>query len=168
MKSVELLSEMMGDKNIIHFQKMESDGNLIEVELSVNGACTEASLQKAESDLAFKLPNEYRSFLRVFDGSRLFDYDKLDGIQLLSTDELCKFNLYARNTFEEIWDEDILIFAKYIGEDNYLGFHFDQNGNYNIIDCFFEEIPNNWKVIANSFDEFLMKFLLEQGRKYWL
>ena len=168
MISIELLSEIMGDKNIIHFQKMESEGNLIEVELSVNTACTETSLQKAESELTIKLPNEYRSFLRVYDGSRLFDYDKLDGIQLLGTDELYKFNLYVRKTFEEIWDDNVLIFAKYIGEDNYLGFNLNHIGSYNIIDCFFEEMPNSWKVIANSFDEFLMKFIQEQGRKYWL
>jgi len=41
-------------------------------------------------------------------------------------------------------------------------------GIYSIIDCYFEEIPENWKVITTSFDEFLVKFLLEQGKKYWL
>ena len=83
----------------------------------------------------------------------LFNYDNLDGIKLLSLQEIEKYTNYCKNTFEEDWQDNIIIFAKIIGEDNYLGFRMKEN-YYEIIDCYFEESPSEWAVIAYEFDEF--------------
>ena len=69
--------------------------------------------------------------------------------------------------FEEDWLEDIIIFAKIIGEDNYLGFKKNEN-DYDILDCYFEESPREWKIISNDLDAFLVEYLRKHGEKYWI
>jgi hypothetical protein len=97
----------------------------------------------------------------------LFNYDNLDGLKLLSLQEIEQYTKYCKNTFEEDWQDNIIIFAKIIGEDNYLGFKLNDN-NYEIIDCYFEEMPSDWESIGCQFDEFLKKYITEKGNKFWI
>jgi len=117
--------------------------------------------------LGKNLPKEYKDFLVLYDGARLYDYDGLDGFQLLGCNEIVKANSFAKATFEEEWKDNLMIFAKYIGESNYLAFD-TSNENKNVIDCYFEELPVDWSIIAKNFNEFIALLIESDGNKYWL
>ena len=113
------------------------------------------------------IPKQYIEFLLYSNGMELYNYDNIDGLKLLSIQELETHTDYSINTFEDDWQDNILIFAKIIGEDNYLGFRI--NDQYcEIIDCYFEQMPSDWEVIDGTFDEFLTKYLISNGNKYWI
>lgn len=149
MKSMEILNEMKEDKKVA-------------------GPAGEEELQYLTN--ACRIPGSYVEFLSVYNGAKLFEQDGIAGLQLLSGREVLHYTQYAQNTFEEEWDDKIIIFAKMIGEDNYLGFKIlnEDNGDYVVLDCYFEESPKEWRVIADSFDEFLSEYLLSNGKKFWI
>lgn len=167
MNAAKKLEKIMQGSKSIKLYKKDSEDNQIEVINSIEEPGTLEDILKIETYLQKKLPADYKEFLLQYNGARLFDYEQLDGMKLLGTADMCKVNDYAKATFEEDWDSNILIFAKYIGEDNYLGFYMDKGKNI-IIDCFFEELPEDWEVISENFDEFLFKFIELQGHKFWL
>jgi hypothetical protein len=149
--------------------KKDSLGNRIEVSFSVEPGASREEISDVEKKLNVRLPKTYCEFLSNYNGAKLFDYEGLDGFQILGTNDLVNVNNFARNTFEEDWDNDIVIFAKYTGESNYLGFKInDEVVEYSVIDCYFEELPNEWKTIDTSFSSFISNLLDKNGTKYWL
>lgn len=46
--------------------------------------------------LGKNLPKEYKDFLVLYDGARLYDYVGLDGFQLLGCNEIVKVNITVR------------------------------------------------------------------------
>ena len=167
MKSIEMLREILANQNNINIKKHDGEGNIIFVVINVEKPSDTNMITKIENELKKSLPNEYIEFLLEYNGGRLFDFEGLDGIKLFGTNEIVKVNNYSKLTFEDDWFDDVTIFAKYIGEDNYLGFKYF-NDNYYVVDCYFEELPQDWKIIANNFDEFLTLLIEEKGHKYWL
>lgn len=150
------------------FTKKDSIGNMITVVNKTEKAAREEEIEELINGCW--IPDCYMEFLAICNGAKLFDYEGIDGLQLLSTREILEYTQYAKNTFEEEWDERITIFAKVIGEDNYLGFKKLGNeiGQYVIMDCYFEECPEEWNIIEGSFDDFLSKYLLSNGNKFWI
>ena len=168
MISIEILAKMNENKKEHIFSKTDSIGNIITVVNKTEEAASKAEIQQLIN--LGQIPDSYVEFLTVYNGAKLFDYEGIDGLQLLGTKEILQYTQYAKNTFEEEWDESIIIFAKIIGEDNYLGFKMrDSDRNkYVILDCYFEECPKEWRVIDISFDDFLSKYLLINGCKFWV
>jgi hypothetical protein len=37
-----------------------------------------------------------------------------------------------------------------------------------IVHCIMDELPSNWEVIGNLFDDFVTNLIEEKGKKYWL
>jgi len=70
--------------------------------------------------------------------------------------------------YEEDWDEKITVFCQLIGEGDFISFKQNENQGYQILDCFHEEIPQNWQEITDSFEQFLEKLLELRGERYWL
>lgn len=166
MISIEILNKMNENKKEYIFTKADSIGNIIIVTNTMAESASEEEIQNIISKC--RVPDSYVEFLSVCNGAKLFDYEGIDGLQLLSTREVLKYTQYAQNTFEEEWDEKIIIFAKIIGEDNYLGFKMMEDNQYIILDCYFEERPADWRIIEGSFDDFLSKYLLSNGSKFWI
>ena len=166
MISIEILIKINDNKKEHIFTKTDSMGNIITVTNTMAGSASEEEMQYIISKC--RVPDSYMEFLSVCNGAKLFDYEGIDGLQLLSTREVLKYTKYAQNTFEEEWDEKIIIFAKVIGEDNYLGFKMMDDNQYIILDGYFEESPADWKIIEGSFDDFLSKYLLSNGSKFWI
>ncbi len=149
--------------------KLNSEGKSIEVSFELNEPANIADIMNVEKELGIKLPDSYKEFLKNYNGARLFDYDGLDGFIILGTKDILKVNNFAKATFDEDWLESIIIFAKYIGESNYLGFDSSKiQSECAVIDCFFEELPENWIQIAINFDNFLERIVEHQGKKFWL
>ena len=168
MISIEILNKMNENKRAHIFTKVDSNGNVITVTNTMAEPASEGEIQYMISNSW--VPDSYKEFLSICNGARLFEYEGIDGLQLLSVREVLKYTQYAKNTFEEEWDESIIIFAKIIGEDNYLGFQMRDNDRRQsvVLDCYFEERPEEWRIIASSFDEFFSKYLLTNGSKFWI
>ena len=86
---------------------------------------------------------------------------------ILGTKDLIKTNKFVANTFEEDWIDSLIVFSKYIGEENFLAFDSSTKENA-VVDCFVEELPQNWNVIASNFNDFMDRIITGQGSKYWL
>lgn len=164
MNSLTILETLLKGKDSCELGKTDSDGNNIFVTIKLRNSISNEDFTNPIID---SLPKQYIDLLLYSNGMELFNYNDIDGLELLSINEIEKYTRYAKKTFEEQWQDNIIIFAKIIGEDNYLGFRKTTEG-YAIIDCYFEELPNEWRVIAESFDSFLEKYLLSYGDKYWI
>lgn len=115
-----------------------------------------------------KIPNDYRSFLHEFNGGILFKIDNYAGFKLLSTQEMIKHNEFQKENFGQDWDSEIIFFCECIGDAEYLGFKFHKNESVNIVHCIMDVLPHEWKIIEDSFDNFIDKLIEEKGEKYWL
>lgn len=166
MSGLEKLNLLVGQKETLELEKNDSDGNRICVSFKMNLASSTEKVEDIEKLIGREFPTDYRRFLNKYNGARLYDYDGIDGFVILGCEEIVKANNFAKATFEEDWPSHLLVFAKYIGESNYLAFNMLQENS--VVDCYFEEIPRNWSVIANSFDDFLDRLIGSEGNKYWL
>lgn len=164
MKSIEMLDTLLGERDSCKVEKKDSLGNYISVTIKKNEPINN---YEYESPLLDMMPKEYMEFLTFSNGMELFNYDEIDGVKLLSLREIENYTSYGKNTFEEDWQDNILFFAKIIGEDNYLGFRMKEN-KYEVIDCYFEELPSEWNIVAESFDDFLEKYITNNGEKFWI
>lgn len=167
MTGLEKLNVLVGEKEFIELEKNDSDGNRICVSFKMNPASSIEEIERIECSTGIKLPVDYKQFLKKYNGARIYDYEGIDGFAILGCDEIEKANNFARATYEEDWPTHLLVFAKYIGESNYLAFN-TLNQENSIVDCFFEEMPDNWDIIAKDFDNFLDRLIDSNGRKYWI
>ena len=147
--------------------KKDSRGNNIIVKLKKNPPTNIEDIGTVERQIKLLIPKQYIEFLLFSNGMELYNYDNIDGLKLLSLQEIEMYTAYSRNTFEEDWQDNILIFGKIIGEDNYLGFKIYEE-YYEIVDCYFEQLPSEWETIDGTFDGFLTKYLTGNGNKYWI
>lgn len=168
MKSIDELQIMMNMKMFATINKLDSEGNPIVVKNKLEERCTDGEIKKIQNELQIEIPKQYTEFLLKYNGAKLFDYDGVDGLNLLSIQDILKYTLYASNTFEEDWISNIIIFGKIIGEDSYLGFKVNENEKCQIVDCYFEELPIDWNCFDLSFDEFLLRYISGKGNKFWI
>ncbi|MCL1933783.1 MAG: SMI1/KNR4 family protein, partial [Candidatus Azobacteroides sp.] len=121
-----------------------------------------------------KLPDDYKYFLSFFDGGDLFNYNDVGGFTFFGSKRLIQENKFQRENhveadLEEYWDNNVILFAIFIcGDAEFLGFRPKENGEYDILDITLYEAPAEWRVIDNSFDNFVEKFIKEKGKAYWL
>lgn len=167
MQGLVKLNEIVANRQEFQLKKLDSEGNEINVVFRMNLAADQNQIKTLNDSIENRLPIQYKAFLTQYNGARMYDYEGLDGFQFLSCDELISANSFAKATFEEDWDNNLLIFAKYIGESNYLAFD-TSSKEERVIDCYFEEMPSDWSIIASNFDEFLQLLLESDGGKYWL
>lgn len=167
MLGLDRLEKIVDGRTDFHVVKKDSEGKNIEVTFQLNPSASYNEIVYMEQSIGKILPKEYKEFLLLYNGARLYDYEGIDGFQLLSCSEIVKANSLAKATFEEDWNDYLIIFAKYIGESNYLAFNISDD-NQNVIDCYFEELPSDWVSIAKNFNEFLLSLFEFSGNKYWL
>lgn len=139
--------------------------NIVSINEMDNGANEEQIKAVIEH---YKLPEDYLSFLKSFNGGILFKIDDIAGFHLFGCDSIKEENEIQMNNYESDWDSNIILFCASIGDDDYLGFKIIDEKNYQILDCNLYESPSNWNVIGNSFPNFISKLIDEKGRKFWL
>ncbi len=164
MKTIEILKGLFDGKNWCKVEKKDTEGSTISVTFKKNDPINNS---KFESSLLYIIPKEYVELLSFSNGMELFNYDDIDGLKLLSLQEIENYTSYGKKTFEEDWQDNILFFAKIIGEDNYLGFRIDGN-KYEIVDCYFEELPSEWRSVSDKLDDFLEKYIVKNGEMFWI
>jgi len=168
-KGLSLFKQMMKSTVNNKLTKNDGSGNNIEVDFKLNLPAKIEEIITVNKELGFHLPKSFDKFLLNYNGGELYDYEGLDGFKIFGTKEIIKINNMISQEYEEDWIDNIVIFAECIGEGNYLGFKRQSNcDEYKVLDCFHEDLPINWETIANNFDEFLEKLVLNNGNKYWL
>lgn len=115
-----------------------------------------------------KIPKDYLEFLSYFNGGTLFKIEDFAGYKLLNTEELISENLFQKSTYENDWDEKVILFCLIIGDNEYLGFREKAIGKYEIIHCIMDYMPNEWIYIASSLEELILDLIEKRGKKYWL
>lgn len=115
-----------------------------------------------------RIPEAYQAFLSHYNGGILYRVEDLGGFKFFSVEELQIENEFQQLQFADDWDSSIILFGMSIADNEYLGFRFNADGTYNIIDCVMIEMPSEWNVIGNSFEEFMAKVIESKGKKYWL
>jgi len=116
----------------------------------------------------FKMPNDYQSLLLKMNGCVLFNVDDIGGFSFFGCDELIKENTFQKVHLEDEWDENIILICSCLGDGDYIGLKVLADDSYEIIDCFHEEVPSNWRTIGSSLDDFLERLTKEKGKKFWL
>ena len=140
----------------------------LKVVSEANIGASELELQKMSSYLSYTPPEEYIEFLRNFNGCDIFRYDNIDGFSFLSTQKVIQTNHNLKEEYGTDWDNNIIVFCECIGEGNYIGFRAKNQKNYEIVDCFHEYLPSEWKNISFSLESFLENLLNSKGKKFWL
>jgi len=133
-----------------------------------NGSISEDRLKSFTADLEFKLPKDYLDFLKIFNGCTIFNYDDLAGFKFLGTEDLRNGNLNQKERYEDLWDESIIVFCEELGSGDFISFRQRDDEGYEILDCCHDDLPKDWIVISNSFNDFLEKLIDGKGRPYWL
>ncbi|GGI11580.1 SMI1/KNR4 family protein [Gottfriedia solisilvae] len=147
--------------NIIQIQVEE--GYLSRVECTFNPPASDEEIKDFEKKTGLILPNDYKEFLKISNGCRLFDDIESGGeIELYSLEQIIEYNEY-NDEFEGCYDiayiyqDNIVINSKYVIEKkkNYLFWkgHIDQ---------FEEAIP-----LEMNFELWLDRFIISSGTKFW-
>ncbi len=158
-------------KNILNGEKHKTikviDELGLELEMNIDMK-SEAQEHEINGILYLNLPKTYIDFLKEYNGGRLFDLQGIDGFEFFGTNNILSINNSIKEEYQDDWLDNIIIFAECIGEGNYLGFKTISINEYEIIDCFHEEIPINWNSIGNSFELFLEELISVNGKKFYL
>jgi len=166
------------------FQEFSLDWTFI-----LNPPATAAEIRASEVALGVPLPPSYREFLLRCNGARLFCTDQSEtperswmeqfGLIIQGSDNLIKFNQQEKGEMfsDEEWDSLIAFcYLGRIGTGDFCALDPQQttNSEYEILDCFHELVPIDWRQarIASSFAEWLAKIfdqVVEQKKlpEYW-
>ena len=166
LRSLRNLVESLGDNKLI--KKGDVANESFEVEFKMESPAKEEEIRDVEKQLGVKLPCSFKEFLKTYNGGEMYNFEYIDGYKFFGTGELCSENKRMIDEYKNDWLNDIIIFAECLGEGNYLGFRAYPDDIYPVIDCFHEVTPSEWRVIENSFDNFLEKLIKNNGNKYWL
>ncbi len=134
----------------------------------LNPGASASEIQTVKTYFEDLLPQDYIDFLIYTNGADFFNYDNLDGFRFFNSISIVKQNAFQKENYAEYWQDNIILFCDCIGEGNFLGFRILDDGTYQILDCFHEQIPDEWKPFGTSFDFFLEELIDRKGSKYWL
>lgn len=143
------------------FENMPSD-----IEVNVGAEIDQISL--CNSYFKSMLPEAYRSFLMEFDGGTFFKIEDYAGFKFLGCSELIVNDKFQRDNFGRDWNQRVILFCSSLGDNEFIGFKLLSGTEYEIIDCWMDELPERWTKIGNSFNDFLERLIDERGRKFWL
>ena len=134
----------------------------------VRSGASEEEINKCNSYFENKLPEDYLSFLKRYNGGFFFKVNDIGGFQFWGCDELIYQNTFHKENLGNDWDKRIILICACLGDGDYVGIKIHKDNSYEILDCFGEEIPINWKHIGDSFCSFLEKIIDQRGKKFWL
>jgi hypothetical protein len=138
------------------------------VTFSRNTGATKEEISFLDLEPDIKIPKDYLDFLTKYNGCTLFQFEDLGGFKFLGTADLKNEIAFQKEIYEEEWDERITVFCNLICDGDFISFKNFEDGTYEIIDCYHDDLPKNWTFISNSFDDFLEKLIDAKGYRYWL
>lgn len=127
---------------------------------------TAQQTRMAQASIAKRLPEDFLRFWRFSNGANLFlNESGLHGVGIASTEMIREL----QDEEEEFYGEDALenyaVFARVNGGGDFLVFDLTSG---RVLDGVHAEQPHEWHPVADSFAQWLERFLDEEGRYYWL
>ena len=158
----ELIGQTAGGSG--HFA--DSNGALVAKRFNYN----EPAASKSFEDLSLQeifVSDELRQLLSISNGFEIYNYDGIDGYRIFSTIDLQVVNKSISDSYGDLWDDRILIFIECIGDGSYLGLKRTGDAE-EVVDCFLEADPSEWKSVAPSISIFFAQLIKSSGHKFWL
>lgn len=151
------------EENHGFIQIQSEEGFLFNAECTFNSPAKDEEIIAFEKKMGITLPQDYKAFLKITNGCRLFDEVESGGeIELYSLNQIIEYNEHY-DQFEECFD------IGYIYQDNIVinsKLYMENHNNYlywkGHIDQFEEAIPLNM-----NFELWLDRFIISQGQKFW-
>src|SRR5690606_1247599 len=150
------------NSNVINVQTEE--GHVFNATCTFHPPASDLDISNFEKQTGFLLPDDYKEFLKITNGCRLFDDINYGGeIELYSLDQIIECNHNRYDEFEGCYDiayiyqDNIVINSKLVSQNkkNYL-FWKDH------IEQFDDAIP-----LELSFELWFDRFVVCQGAKFW-
>lgn len=163
-QTLDKLAAIMRDSRIAFTDTYEG----IHASIEVNEPATDHEIQEANKHFGYRIPADYISFLRHFNGAVFFKVEDIGGFQFLGCSQLIRLNQFQKENLEEDWNDEIILFCSCLGDGDYIGFKVENGKSYSILDCFAEEVPSRWRSFGKSFDDFLENLIDSKGEKFWL
>jgi hypothetical protein len=160
---LKLIKEVVSDGMIGNIKTYEGLDSTFEM----RKMASEESINKCSSSFKFPFPDEYKQFLGKYNGGILFKVQDIAGFDVFGTNEIEKENSFQKENFGTDWNDSIILFCCCVGDAEYIGFKFDDEGKYSLVYCIMDELPENWHTFKGSFGDFVETLINENGRKYW-
>jgi hypothetical protein len=135
-------------------------------EVSLFPPATAQQIQNVELALGKRLPADFTYFWRATNGANLFVNDSaLHGVGVASTEMMSELEqdeaeIYGRGSLRRH-----AVFARVNGAGDFLAFDLATGA---VVDGIHAEQPDEWRVIADSFTDWLERLVDGYGRYYWL
>ncbi len=126
----------------------------------------EAQVARAQERLDKRLPAEFLDFWRFTNGANLFVNESgLHGIGIASTDLIVELERDEVEVYGISTLRGHAVFARVNGAGDFLAFDLASGA---VVDGVHSEKPEEWKVVAGSFTEWLERLIDQDGRYYWI
>lgn len=162
MKAVNLIRNI--SNNIDSSARLTFEGICSQFHINEGATLEEINLLKS---FKTKIPEAYLALLRAFNGIDLFCVEDIGGYRFFSCTEAIGINKLQERNYADEWDDKVLLICSLRGDGDFVGLRIFETG-YEILDCFHEESPKEWKTIGKSIDYFIETLINEKGRKFWL
>ncbi len=134
---------------------------------SGNAKANSNDIEHVGAEFIALIPNEYIEFWKNWNGCILFDLEQQAGFRFFSTYEIENETISFKEIYGDDWDESIIVFCAVLGAGDFIGFR-KNTEDYTIVDCCHDELPQSWKVISESFSDFMTQLLEHRGASFWL
>lgn len=129
---------------------------------------SEADIARFEAQWDFQLDPDLRAFYRACNGANLFK-ERGPTYQIISLDEIVRARVAVYGEDDPKWGPASILVICDVQDGNYLGIDISSTTpTFPILDIFHETFPEEAKVIAPSFGDFLHEALRSEGYEYWL
>lgn len=151
MDYIQKLKEMIDNPQ----DHVDYEGNQCEITLKFN--------EVWEHDERNHSNDPYVDFIHNFKGGSLYKVEDIGGLELYTYDEVGRACDYLKQIKEANFPFYIFPLGKVIGEDSYFAYRADG--------IFYVTVEDGWNLrvkICERFDEFILRFIEEKGRPFWL
>lgn len=127
---------------------------------------TDDQIADSEALLGRRLPEQFAAFLRCTNGANLFlNESGLHGVGVASTSLLPQLQIEEAEVYGGVALTPYLVFARVNGAGDFLAFELTTG---RVLDCVHAERPTEWRVIAQSFSDWLARLIESRGSYYWI
>jgi hypothetical protein len=134
---------------------------------------TQEEIDTIKRQIGVPLPSAYEQFLKDCNGAMLYQDDVYGqwGFHLYGTRELLSKNRERKKPYGEKWPDPFLIFAESLGDADLLVLdisrYMQDRKDCEVVDGESGYGPDEWKMIAHGFSDWLDRLVVAQGAKYW-
>jgi len=162
------------DALLSRIRRLESEGGILVYgagfedlyELSLFAPATEDQIRMAERVVGKELPADFLQFWRFSDGANLFvNESALHGIGVASTDLIGELQQEEAEYYSYQALAPYIVFARVNGAGDFLVF---EAATGKVLDGVHAEEPHEWRVVADSFSDWLARLVDAGGGYYWI